>query len=142
MKNSNANVGFLFPNEKFPFYHGDCDDLFITSKYIKVDIGMTSLQTDEDSIIHGMLNEVLQKLTPAGIPQYLLTHHALNFYGTEKIVKERKPEILSIGDLKFVFVLWMFGCGTAAITLALEILRVFQFRKAMKMFLNKVYSNY
>jgi len=142
MRSSDTNVGFLIAKEKFPFYHGSCDDLFITSNYIKVDVGMTSLQTDEDSVIHEMLNEIFQKLTPAGITQYLLTRHASIFYGMNKVVEERKPETLSIDDLKFVFVLWMFGCGTAAITLALEILRVFQFRKAMKMFSNKVYSNY
>ena len=133
MKNSDTNVGFLFPEEKFPFFHGSCDDLFITSNYIKVDIAMTSLQTNEDSVVHGMFNKILQKLTPAGIPQYLLTYHALNFYGMNKIVKERKHEILSIDDLKFVFLLWMFGCGIAAITLALEILRFYQLRNLIKM---------
>jgi len=149
MRSLDTNVGFLIPKEKFPFYHEACACFFITSKYIKVEVGNTVLQTNEFSVVHGMLNEILQKLTPAGIPQYLLTHHESNLYGIHKKVEQRNPEILSIGDLKFVFVLWMSGCGIAAITLALEIFRVCQLRnvikiisrcwKSLKMFLNKLY---
>ena len=133
MSNSSTNVGFLILKEKFPFYRGTCDELFITSNYIKVDVAMSVLETNKFSIVHGMLREILQKLTPSGIPQYLLTHHALILYGTNEIIEERKPEILSIDNLKFVFFLWMFGCGIAAITLALEIFRVFLLRRVIKM---------
>ena len=145
MRNSSTNVGFLIPKEKFSFYPRACDELFITSKYIKVDVVMTVLKMNRLSIVHEMLNEILRKLTPSGISQYLLTYHASIVYGTDEIIKERTLEILSIDDLKFVFFLWIFGCGTAAITLGLEIFRVCQLRKVLKMilwlwksFLNKI----
>jgi len=50
----------------------------------------------------------------------------------EKIVKERKFEMLSIDDLKFVFLLWILGFGISGVTLALEIFRVLHLRKVVK----------
>jgi hypothetical protein len=132
MKSSDSNVGFLILSGKLPLYYGACDDLFIASKYVKFDVGATVLQMEKSSAIFDTFKDVLQKLIPAGIPQYLLTHHATIFYGNINIVQEKRFKTLSIIDLLFVFLIWMCGCGIAAITLALELFRLYQLRNVIK----------
>ncbi|CAG9810556.1 unnamed protein product [Chironomus riparius] len=124
MKNSDTNVGFLILKDKIHLFNKACSNLFITSKVLKINLATTVLQLTKVSVIQEAFNYILRKLTPAGIPQYLLAHHTSALYGTDRIIKEKESGKSSFDDMKFVFVLWMFGCGISIVTLALEIFRV------------------
>ncbi|CAG9810559.1 unnamed protein product [Chironomus riparius] len=78
LKNSDKNVGFLILVEKFPLYQAACDDFIILKKF-EINRPMISMHTSSYSVIYETLNEILWKLTPAGIPQYLLAHHSSIF---------------------------------------------------------------
>jgi hypothetical protein len=99
---------------------------------MKIEKPMTVIQTYFKSFIYDSLDEILWKLIPAGIPQYLLNHHESVLCEIERKVGKFEVKKLSISDFKFVFIFWISGCGIAALTLALEIFRVLQLRKCLK----------
>lgn len=61
------------------------------------------------------LERTMQLIIPAGIPQYLWTFHYDTFFKIHKYKKIRKkvPKVLSVDDLSFGFVVWLFVCGIA-----------------------------
>jgi hypothetical protein len=146
LKSAESNVGFLIYKKAIKPYYDACGDDFVVPKNFKLNIPMTAIQTSQTSVTYDMLNKILRKLIPAGIPQHLLAHHRRVLYGTIR-KPERILEGLSIDTLKFVFALWICGCGISATTLALEFfiatkLRKIQKRslKCWKVMLNKIHK--
>jgi len=67
------------------------------------------------------MEDTMQLIIPTGIPQYLYEYHRwlqfLKFHADIKI----GPNVLSIDDLSFGFVLWAVACGISAIVFCGEL---------------------
>jgi hypothetical protein len=68
-----------------------------------------------------VLYDVLEKLIPAGIPQYLMKYHS-DIFELQAAYNEGIGifKILSLSDYMVVFTSWICGCVLAAITLLFE----------------------
>lgn len=94
---------------------------------------LSSFLTYGNSFIYEVLNEVLEKTIPAGIPQHLIEYHTWLMYKKYEPNEDSEPRVLTVDDLTFGFVLWMGSCGIAILGIAFEIL---------KFNLNKVWNSF
>ncbi|KAL7011985.1 hypothetical protein ACKWTF_014549 [Chironomus riparius] len=94
---------------------------------------LTTLATPRNSLIYHVLNDVLEKLVPAGIPKYLEDFHTQHLFKTYKPVVDSSPRPLKVTDLCFGFVLWLCACGASAGVFLVEVL-VFRSWKTLRNF--------
>lgn len=81
------------------------------------------LFTLRNSFIYEILNEVLEKTLPSGIPQHLIKfHYSIIFQKYEPVV-DNSPKVLTLDDLGFGFVLWLGACAISIVGFILEICR-------------------
>jgi len=92
---------------------------------------LTTLATPRNSFIYDVLNEVLEKLVPAGIPQHLDMFHTEMLFKAYKPFVDKSPKVLKITDLSFGFVLWLCACGFSASSFLCEML-ILKFRKRLR----------
>jgi len=83
------------------------------------------------SILYPYFEEIMDKLIPSGIPQYLPDFHALLMYGNYETINEKMPKVLTLNDLSFGFILWMIACGMSMIGFVGEIL-IFYLSRILK----------
>jgi len=99
-----------------------CKGAAVKLKNFKEDGNIPVLYTVRNSFLYKTLNEVLKKIIPAGIPQYLIKYHEANLFGTFIPFIENSPRVLTIEDLAHGFVLWLGACGVSFIAFLFEIL--------------------
>ena len=79
------------------------------------------LGTFPNHFMSALMEDTMQLIIPTGIPQYLYEYHRwlqfLKFYADIKT----GPNVLSIDDLSFGFVLWAIACGISAIVFCGEL---------------------
>lgn len=75
-----------------------------------------------NSILYPIFEDVMRKLIPSGIPQYLPDFHSFLLHGKFVNLDENEPKVLSYDDLSFGFVLWLFACGVSIIGFFIEFL--------------------
>lgn len=76
----------------------------------------------KNSILYPLFDEVMRKLIPSGIPQYLPEFHFF-LQGNNDWTMPKRPRILNLDDLSFLFILWISACGCSLIIFAAEIYR-------------------
>ena len=73
-----------------------------------------------NSILYDSLNEVIEKLNPSGIIQYLINYDSWVTYNKFDTATVKVPRILTFNDLSFGFVLWLIACGISIVGFAVE----------------------
>ena len=82
------------------------------------------LFTNRNSFIYEILNEVLDKTIPTGIPQYLIKYHESVIFKNYEPVLNNSPKVLTLDDLWFGFILWLGACGISTFGFLMEHFRV------------------
>ena len=72
-------------------------------------------------IFHLMQN-VTQRLIPAGIPQHLKKMYTWSLFKVHTEKSDKDPSVLTLEDLEIGFILWMYSCAVTWIAFVLEIL--------------------
>ncbi|KAL7011987.1 hypothetical protein ACKWTF_014551 [Chironomus riparius] len=78
------------------------------------------LYTVRNSLIFEILNKLMERIVPAGIPQYLNKYHESNVYRTFYPIIDIDPKVLTLQNLEYGFVLWIGSCGISAIGFLME----------------------
>ena len=102
-----------------------CKGAAVKLKNFQGDGQLSVLFTVRNSFLYKTLNEILEKLIPAGIPQYLIKYHEVNLYGSFVPTVVGGPNVLTIEDLTYGFVLWLGACGVSVAAFLIEILCLF-----------------
>ncbi|CAG9810557.1 unnamed protein product [Chironomus riparius] len=119
LENADTNIGFIIIKETIQTYIDTCEELFTLQEHFEINLDMTVFLMSSKSISYDTFNEVLRKLTPAGIPQYLLAYHTSALYGTDRKIEEKESGKSSFDDMnKFLLV---FLCITSLFCEKIEI---------------------
>jgi len=132
-ENSNKEVFATFsPKMYFSRFQRECNQKLFELRKFRFNYGPLVVSTDTSSSIHFVVNDVLQKLIPSGIPQYKINYH-MDFFASQTLIVKRSGDlkILSINDLYFMFILWINCCGISVVVLFIE-MRGCLFRKIIK----------
>lgn len=78
-----------------------------------------ALNMNTNSILHKIFSKVMDRIISAGIPQYLESKADL-FFGTYQEFKKKIPKVLSLDDLSFGFILWMYACAISIFGFLIE----------------------
>ncbi|KAG5672232.1 hypothetical protein PVAND_002374 [Polypedilum vanderplanki] len=65
---------------------------------------------------------VFEQLIPAGIPQHSYAYHKFLMADRKKLRFEKEPEVLTVQDLSFGFVIWLIVLSTSFLVLFCEII--------------------
>lgn len=85
-----------------------------------------------NNFLYRLTEEVMEKVIPAGIPQYLFEFHQWMAIRRKITINSVKgPRVLTLGDLNFGFEIWLSACGMACVGYVMEILR-FKARKILR----------
>lgn len=114
------NVGIVIPEYKFEMFSKLCKELPLTS--IKIDESriLYSFSTEMYSFLNKDISEVLDKLVPFGIIQYLADQHLADFYGKSTKIDVKIAKVLNLDDFRFLAILWIFLYGISVIVFILE----------------------
>jgi hypothetical protein len=80
------------------------------------------LGTFKNHFMFPLMEDTMQLTIPAGIPQYLFEHHRWLKFGRIHVNRKLGPNVLSIDDLSFGFVLWAVACGLSAVVFCVEVI--------------------
>lgn len=87
---------------------------------------MTSLMgltTFRNNFLFHTVNDVMELILPAGIPQYWYDFHIWSCYKRVTIdMPSDEPKVLSFYDLQVGFILWLGACGVSFIVWLIEML--------------------
>ena len=128
-----AKTAFFMEEIQFAAFNSLCQGSAYTLKGFWMTPTLTTLATPRNSLIYDVLNEILEKLVPAGIPKYLEDFHTQLLFKAYKPVVDGSPKPLKITDLSFGFVLWLCACGASASVFLVEVL-VFRSWKILRNF--------
>jgi hypothetical protein len=94
----------------------------IELKSFRFSHGLLTFSTDSDGSMSYILYDVIVKLIPAGIPQYLMNHHS-NVFERQTLNNNELGffKVLCLSDCMFLFILWICGCGLSAVILLMEL---------------------
>ncbi|KAL7011992.1 hypothetical protein ACKWTF_014556 [Chironomus riparius] len=129
--NEASKLAFFFEDIQYSAFNSFCQGSAAKLKNFQKDVMLSSFLTHKNSFIHEVLNEVLEKTIPAGIPQHLIEYHTSLIYKKYEPFVDSEPKVLTVNDLAFGFVLWLGSCGIAIFGFVYEILR-FKLNKLMK----------
>jgi hypothetical protein len=116
---------------QYSTFNSICHGSAMRLKGFREDTTITALLTYKNSFIYEILNEILQKTIPFGIPQYLMNFHYLTLFKHYEVSSDKNPKVLTIDDLSFGFVLWLGACGISLIGFLYEWLK-FKLRKLVR----------
>ena len=117
-----AKLAFFLENVQFVTLNSICKGAAVKLKNFKGDGEVPVLYTLSNSFLYKTLNQILEKMIPAGIPQYLVKFHESNLFGTFVASVASGPSVLTIEDLAHGFVLWLGACGVSFIAFFLELM--------------------
>lgn len=83
------------------------------------------------------LEDTLQHIIPAGIPQHSIEYHRWALYGRWEQEIDGGPKVLAMNDLSFGLVLWLGACGVSFLGFCMELLH-FKLRKPLRTFIGLV----
>jgi len=71
-----------------------------------------------NNFLHQSIEDTMQLLIPAGIPQHLWKYHYQYFYQIPQYNEThvKAPHVLTWSELSFGFVLWFGSCGNRGVT--------------------------
>ena len=121
IKNSSAKLAFFMQDTFFDSIHfstNGIQGIYLKQKLFSYPIGFGAFK---NHFMNELIEDTLQLMIPAGIPQYLFEHHKWLKFGRVHVNKKGGPNVLSIDDLSFGFVLWAVACGLAVIVFCAEL---------------------
>ncbi|CAG9810472.1 unnamed protein product [Chironomus riparius] len=120
--NSSAKLAFFIDNGQYSTYASMCHGTAIELRNFKSDTSLITLFTTHRSIIHKHLSATLDKVIPAGIPQYLFDYYKSLLFKKFDRIEDKSPKVLAVDDLGFGFVLWLCACGISVVGFLLELM--------------------
>jgi hypothetical protein len=130
-ENDRAKTAFFLEEIQFASMNSICQGSAFRLKGFWMNPVLTTLTTPRNSFIYDVLNEVLEKLVPAGIPQYLDRFHIESLFKNYNPFIDSSPKVLKVADLSFGFVLWLTACGVSTCGFLAEKL-MFRTRKHLR----------
>ncbi|KAL7024281.1 hypothetical protein ACKWTF_012972 [Chironomus riparius] len=121
IKNSSARLAFFMQDTFFDRIHfstNGIQGIDLKQKLFSYPIGFI---TYKNYFMNELIEDTLQLMIPAGIPQYLYEYHRWLKFGRVHVDRKVGPKVLSIDDLSFGFVLWAVACGLSAIVFCVEL---------------------
>ncbi|XP_070508928.1 uncharacterized protein [Chironomus tepperi] len=118
-----SKLAFFFEDIQYSSLNSFCQGSAIKLKKFRNDVVLSSFLTYRNSFIYDILKEILEKIIPAGIPQYLVEYHMEQVYKKYEPIENNEPKVLTVDDLTFGFVVWLGSCGIAVLGFIYEILR-------------------
>jgi hypothetical protein len=131
---SASKLAFFIEDIQYSSYNALCKGAAVKLKNFTGDSSFAALFTLDNSFLLNHLNEILGKIIPAGIPQYLYEFHKLMLFKKYEPVVDSGPKVLTFDDLGFGFVLWLCACGISVAEFLLEIL-ITRTMKVVKMYI-------
>lgn len=113
-------MAFFLEDIQYSILNSICNGAAAKLKNFKLDAQISVLYTKRNSFIYKTLSQLMDKIVPAGIPQYLIKYHEDVVYKPFVPKIGNEPRILNISDLEYGFVLWLAACGVSFIGFLLE----------------------
>lgn len=120
IRNASAKLAFFMQDTFFDILHSETDGIqgiYLKQKLFSYPIG---IGTFKNNFMSQLIEETLQRMIPAGVPQYLFEHHRWLKFGRIHVETEIGPNVLSMDDLSFGFVLWAAVCGMSVVVFVAE----------------------
>jgi hypothetical protein len=108
-----------------------CKGAGVKLKNFRKESAPAVLMTLKNSFIYDTISQIMHKLVPAGIPQYLIKYHEFNMFKVFVPVTLSSLRVLGLQDLEYGFVLWLGACGISTFGFLLENLW-FKFRSFLR----------
>lgn len=81
-----------------------------------------ALKLRKNHYLFGIINEVMERIVPSGIPQFLHNFHRWNDFLRIMIdPPQKQTEVLTMNDLGFGFVMWLVACAISTFGFIIEI---------------------
>ena len=119
---SDAKLAFFLEYVQYVMLNSVCKGAAVQLKNFRSNSQLSVLYTGKNSFIYNTLNELLEKVVPAGIPQYLVNYHEANLYGKYESFVRYGPTVLTYEDLAHGFMVWLGACGVSFIGFLLELI--------------------
>ena len=117
-----------------------CSQQFVELKKFKINLGPAGISTKSRDVIYDALNDFLLKLSSSGILDRMVQRSYTDHLDDIKLSQVKSGvKIISINDMKAVFLLWCCGCGFAVILMIVE-RKKYILRKVVKK-ANKIVRN-
>ncbi|CAG9811190.1 unnamed protein product [Chironomus riparius] len=126
---SSKQAFFLF-EEQYSTFTSLCHGAALKLKNFEGNNVLIAMYTTYRSFVYRHLSNVLEKIIPAGIPEYLLNYYKLFLFKKYERLLDKSPKVLTVDDLGFGFVLWLCACGISMIGFLLE-LSAFKMRRTI-----------
>ncbi|CAG9810542.1 unnamed protein product [Chironomus riparius] len=98
-----AKFAFFMEDTQFSTFNALCHGSAVKLKHFKKDTTLIALLMLRNSFLTEIINDILEKTIPFGIPQYLMDfHHLMLFKHYEKVIV-KVPKVLKVDDLGFGF---------------------------------------
>ncbi|KAL7013177.1 hypothetical protein ACKWTF_015235 [Chironomus riparius] len=119
-EDSTAKLGFFMPKSVLGYTNTMCGSPATILKNFKFVDDSMNFGITRNSILYESLSEVIEKLNPSGIIQYLINYDSWVTYDKFDSAVTKVPRILTFNDLSFGFVLWLAACGISVVGFAVE----------------------
>ncbi|KAG5676498.1 hypothetical protein PVAND_006329 [Polypedilum vanderplanki] len=129
----NQKLAFLIS----PMVHAQFNRTFKRSLIIMKNEKSTrkfSYSISQNNFLYENFDNFLTNLIPSGIPKYLVDYARWAMFKSLENVKNDHRRILSMFDLEFGFVIWLFACLISFLVFSYEVLNI-KFRKWLKEFI-------
>ncbi|KAL7015192.1 hypothetical protein ACKWTF_016332 [Chironomus riparius] len=119
--NSSDKLAFFLPTKLVNSYSSSCHGSLAPIKNFHMNTIPGAFAMTKNSILYPYFEDVMEKLIPSGIPQYLPDFHAFLLYGNYKNLDMETLKVLTLDDLSFGFILWLIACAISMIGFLIEI---------------------
>ena len=120
LKNSEQNVGFVTEKRRLSMFSEICSELNLSIMNIDESKMMFTFSTVVYSFLNNNINDILDKLVPTGIAQYLMDRNTKDFFVKDEKIMEKNVKILKLEDIKCLIILWTILTGISIILFVLE----------------------
>ena len=121
----NAKLAFFMEDIQYTTRNSFCKGAAVKLKNFKKEATLSVLLTFTNSFLYDTLNELMDKIVPAGIPQYLIKYHEFNMFKVFVPADLSPVRILTIQDLEYGFVIWLGACGISFVGFLMEFLFIY-----------------
>lgn len=123
LHNDTAKLAFQLNNHLQAIVNFKCKDSAVVMKGKKTSkqVGIVMIR---NTILFDTLNEVMDKIIPSGIPEHIFNHGLWTFYKKFLPSDDNDPKVMTLGDLEYGFILWLFACCISSCGFVTEIMIV------------------
>ena len=118
----NAKLAFFMEEIQYTTRNSFCKGAAAKLKNFKKEAMASVLFTYKHSYLYDIFNQVMDKIVPAGIPQYLIKYHEFNMFKVFVPAEPSPVRVLTVQDLEYGFVLWLGACGISSTGFLLELI--------------------